>query len=45
LALLPNSPQEVPQVQFSMQAKPMRNQSLQIELKDDKTALKALQEW
>jgi hypothetical protein len=42
---LPNSPQDITQVQFSMRIKPLQNQNLQIELKDEKVALKALQEW
>jgi hypothetical protein len=45
ITLLPNSPEGASQVQFSMQIKPLRTQSLQIELNDERVALKGLQEW
>ena len=45
IALLPESPEETSQIQLSMRIKPFHNQSLQIELKDERVALKALQEW
>ena len=45
IALLPESPEETSQVQLSMRIKPLYDQTLRIEPKDEKVALKALQEW
>ena len=43
LALLPGSPDQLQTVQGKI--KPLPDRALQIELKDEKGALKALQEW
>jgi Arc/MetJ-type ribon-helix-helix transcriptional regulator len=43
LALLPASPDQQPTL--PVRIKPMSKQSLQIELKDEKVALKSLQNW
>jgi hypothetical protein len=47
LSLLPNSPDEMrnESSQIVRRIKPLQNQQLQIELKDEKVVLKALQEW
>ena len=46
LALLPNSPEDAAYAQPSpMQIKPLQRVEINIQLKDEAQALKALQEW